>query len=84
MVRNRFRDNIDGVRVIEEARVGAGLLHVFNNATRDMDRAQRHKEAPWSLRLLADHAVLERNALIQVTRLEAPRSKTRQHGIAIA
>src|ERR1700694_874410 len=71
MMRNRFRDNIDGVRVIKEARLGADPLHVFNNAARDMDRAQRHKEATRPLRLLADHAVLERNALIQVARLEA-------------
>jgi hypothetical protein len=49
-----------------------------------VDGAQRHEEAPRSLRLLPDDAVPEGDALVQIARLEAPRAETGEHGVTVA
>src|SRR5438067_7522812 len=59
------------------------LLHIFNDAFRDSDRAQGHKETAWPLCFLADHAMFERNAFIQMASLKPSGSKTRQDCIAV-
>ena len=47
-----------------------------------VDRAQRHEEAARAVGLLADHAVLERDALVERARLEAARPVAGEHGVA--
>src|SRR5262249_6951931 len=49
-----------------------------------MDRAQRHKEAARPLRLLADDAMLERDAFIEIARLKPSWTETGLRRIAVA
>ena len=81
MMSNSFRDNIHRVSIVEKPGIGTNSFHVRNNTFRDMDRAQSHKEAAGSLRLLTDHAMFERNTFIKIARLKTTRSKTSQNSI---
>src|SRR5436305_9853979 len=78
-----FRDDVYRIRIVEEASMGTGGFHIFNDAFHDMDRPQRHKEAARSLCLLANHAIFEWDAFIKIAGLKASRAKTRQDGIAV-
>src|SRR5256885_6455788 len=78
-----FRDDVYRIRIVEEASTGTDGFHIFNDAFHDMDRAQRHKEAARSLRLLANHAIFKGDAFIKIASLKASRAKTRQDGIAV-
>src|SRR5437588_2910654 len=78
-----FRDDVYRIRIVEESSTGTDGFHIFNDAFHDMDRAQRHKEAARSLRLLTNHAIFEWDAFIKIAGLKAPRAKTRQDGIAV-
>src|SRR2546421_12932078 len=78
-----FRDDVYRIRVVEEASTGTDGFHIFNDTFHDMDRAQRHKEAPRSLSLLANHAIFEWDGFIKIASLKASRAKTRQDGIAV-
>src|SRR5581483_12028588 len=79
-----FRDNVHWISIVEQTGVRTDSLHIFDNTSRDINRAQRHKKAARPLRLLTDDAMFERNAFIQIASLEAAGTKTRQHRIAIA
>src|SRR5687768_743501 len=83
MVRNCLRYQIDRISVVEQHGAGANGLHVGDDSLHYMDRSQRHKEAPWALRLLANDAMLERNRFVQITRLKATGAKARQHCITV-
>src|SRR5437763_12743250 len=78
-----FRDDVYRIRIVEETSMRTDGFHIFNDAFHDMDRAQRHKEAPRSLRLLANHAIFEWDAFIKIAGLKASGAKTRQDGIAV-
>src|SRR2546430_4385459 len=81
MMGHGLGDDIDGVGVIEEPCIGTHLLHILDDAFHDVDCSQRHEEAAGSLRFLSNHAMLERNAFVKVTRLEPAGPETCQDGI---
>jgi hypothetical protein len=56
--------------------VGAQLPH-------DLRGPQRHHQAARALRLLPDHAVLERDPLVERARLEPARPEAGQHGVDV-
>jgi hypothetical protein len=72
-------DDVDRVRVVEDARA---VWEVLQDLPHDVDRAQRHEQAARPLRLLADHAVGERDLLVQHARLEPARPVAGQHRVA--
>src|SRR2546421_8260305 len=78
-----FRDDVYRIRIVEEASMRTHSFHIFNDTFHDMDRAQRHKEASRSLRLLANHTIFEWDAFIKIASLKASRAKTCQDGIAV-
>ena len=61
---------------------GQSLLHLRAYALEHGDRTHRHEEAACALRLLADHPVLEWDALVVDARLEATGAERREHRIA--
>src|SRR5437588_12712596 len=77
-----LRDDVHRIRIVEEASTRTDGLHIFDDAFHDMNRTQRHKEASGSLRLLANHTILEWDTFIKIASLEASRAKTRQNGVA--
>src|SRR5207244_2763985 len=83
VVADRFGNDVDRVGVIDEYRPRAHSFHVGYYAAHSVDRAQRHEEAARPLRLLADHAVLERHALVDVARFEATGAEAGEHSVAI-
>ena len=82
VVGHRLGDDVDRVRVVEDPRARARDRHVVEDALHHVDRAQRHEEAARPLGLLADHAVRERDPLVEHARLEAAGPVARQHGVA--
>ena len=82
MVGDGLGDDVDRVRVVEDPRARAGDRDVVEDLPHDVDRAQGHEEAARALRLLADHAVRERDALVEHARLEAAGPVARQDRVA--
>ena len=83
VVGDRLGDDIDRVGVVEQACLRADRLHIGDDPLHHVDRTQRHEEPAGALRLLADHAIFEWDALVEMPRLEAAGPKTRQHRVAV-
>ena len=83
MHRYGLRNDVDGVGVIEKPRRRTDGVNVINNAAHDLDRTQRHEKTARSLRLLPNHTLRERDAFIEVSRLETAGAVTGEHRIAI-
>ena len=83
VVGHRLGDDVDRVRVVEDPRAGAGDRDVVEDPLHHLDRAQRHEEAARTLRLLADHAVRERDPLVEHARLEAAGAVAGQDRVAV-
>ena len=75
---------LTGIGVVEEPALGQTASMSVDDALHHVDRAQRHEEAARPLRLLADDAVLERDTLVEVARLEAAGTEAGEHGVAVA
>ena len=84
VVRHGLGHEVHGVRVVEEPRVRADLLHLRADVLEDGDRPERHEESARPLRLLADHAVVERDPLVLGPGTEAAGAKRREDGVAVA
>jgi hypothetical protein len=82
VVADGLRHHVDRVRVVEDPRARARDRHVVQDALHHVDRAQRHEEAARPLGLLPDHAVRERDALVEHARLEATGPVAREHRVA--
>ena len=83
MVGDGLRNDVHRVGVVIEASVGADNFHIFNDAFRHMNGAQRHKESTRPLSLLANYAVFEWHAFVKIAGLKASGTETRQDGITI-
>ena len=81
--RHGLREDVDRIGVVEDPRLRADVLDVGEDALHRVDGPQRHEEAARPLRLLADDAVLERDALVQHTRRKAARPIARKNRIAV-
>src|SRR6266516_683503 len=81
VVRHSFRDEIDRIGVIEEPGVGTDRLYILDDTFHNLYRAQRHEEAARSLRFLANDAMFERNALVEIASLEAAGLEACQNGV---
>ena len=82
VVGDRLGDDVDGVRVVEDPRVRAELLHLGADVLQHRDRAKRHEEPAGTLRLLTDDAVLEGDALVVDARREAAGTERREDSVA--
>ena len=82
--RHRLRNDVDRVGVVEDPRVRGDRGEVVGHVLHHGDRPQRHEEAARPLRLLADHTVLERDALVECAGLEPAWPEARQHRIDVA
>ncbi len=64
---HRLADDLDRVRVVEQDRTGRSEgPHLLRDLEHDRDRAQRHREPARSRGLLPDHAVVDRDPLVEV------------------
>ena len=83
VVRDRLGHDVHRVRVVEDPRVRADLLHLGADVLQHVDRAERHEEAAGPLRLLPDEAVVERDALVEHPGVEPSRPEGREHGVTV-
>ena len=83
VARPRLRDDVDRVGVVEDLRARRHLGQLGRHLLQHVDRAQRHEEPARPLRLLADHALRERDPLVVHARLEAAGPEARQHGVDV-
>ena len=82
-MRDRLGDDVHRVRVVEDPRVRADLLHLRADVLQHVDRPQGHEEAAGALSLLADEAVIEGDALVEHPSLEPSWPEGREHGVAV-
>ncbi len=83
VVRDGLRHDVDRVGVVEDPRIRGHVGEVRADLAHDLGRAQRHHQPARSLRLLADHAVLQRDALVHRPGREVARPETGQHGVDV-
>jgi hypothetical protein len=82
VVRDGLGDDVHRVRVVEDPHARAGGRDVVEDLAHHGDRAQRHEEAARPLRLLPDHAVAERDLLVEHAGLEPAGAEARQDRVA--
>jgi hypothetical protein len=81
LVEQRLRDDADGVREVDDPRLGREAPDALRDVEHDRDGAQRLRETAEAGRLLADAAAAQGQRLVDDPRRLAANAELDQHGV---